>query len=267
MPARRRLPGAPAQRRRAARGREGAGRGDAGPGPGPDRGHRAPGSTATRRRATSRSGGPSARAGASPQGRGRREAARAAEAVTRPRRRPWHVVCQVCGSGDDEAQLVLRDDCDAGAAHGCLELGAVPAPWRCDACARPRRRSGGRRREERGGAADDDADLVCAPSGGRSSRPTPRGRAMPRWPVVGDRLQRHNDVDPLEAEHVRARVSDFQAPPPEGYESPSRPRRCSAWSRRCPRAAPRRRSATSTWRSRTASGSAARCASRRRRTR
>ena len=207
-------------------------------------------------------------------GEAAREAARAAEACDAAKALALEdVVCQVCGSGDDEAQLVLCDDCDAGAAHTyCLELGAVPDAWRCDACARPaapKRRPAPKKKRARPAPADDDADLVCAPK----RRPpvaadAARAKTMPRWPVVGDRLlQRHNDVDPLEAEHVRARVSDFQAPPPEGYESPSRPRRCSAWSRRCPRAAPRRRSATSTWRSRTASGSAARCASRRRRTR
>ena len=151
-------------------------------------------------------------------GEAAREAARAAEACDAAKALALEdVVCQVCGSGDDEAQLVLCDDCDAGAAHTyCLELGAVPDAWRCDACARPaapKRRPAPKKKRARPAPADDDADLVCAPK----RRPpvaadAARAKTMPRWPVVGDRLlQRHNDVDPLEAEHVLCVVK--KAPP------------------------------------------------------
>ena len=151
-------------------------------------------------------------------GEAAREAARAAEACDAAKALALEdVVCQVCGSGDDEAQLVLCDDCDAGAAHTyCLELGAVPDAWRCDACARPaapKWRPAPKKKRARPAPADDDADLVCAPK----RRPpvaadAARAKTMPRWPVVGDRLlQRHNDVDPLEAEHVLCVVK--KAPP------------------------------------------------------
>ena len=98
-------------------------------------------------------------------GEAAREAARAAEACDAAKALALEdVVCQVCGSGDDEAQLVLCDDCDAGAAHTyCLELGAVPDAWRCDACARPaapKRRPAPKKKRARPAPADDDADLV-----------------------------------------------------------------------------------------------------------
>ena len=58
------------------------------------------------------------------------------------------VACQVCGSGDDAATMLLCDGCETGAAHmSCLGLSKVPdGDWFCPAC---------------GGAPYDD--LVCRP--------------------------------------------------------------------------------------------------------
>ena len=46
------------------------------------------------------------------------------------------VACQVCGSGDDDATLLLCDGCDAGAVHtSCVGLSEVPDDdWFCPAC-------------------------------------------------------------------------------------------------------------------------------------
>ena len=140
-------------------------------------------------------------------GEAAREAALAADAADAAQALAVEdVVCQVCGSGGDEARLVLCDDCDAGAAHTrCLGLGAVPDAWRCAACAKPAalKRKAALKKRARPAPADE-GDLACTPK----RRPpvaseAARSATMPRWPVVGDRLlQRHNDADALEKEHV-----------------------------------------------------------------
>ena len=206
----------------------------------------APGSTATRRRATSRSGGGPPPA---PPRWARLRAGGARGLRTRPRRRPRGRGLPPGGRARTRgAARALRRPRRGRGAHRLF-----PARRR-SRCQLPRvrvglRAEGGRRRRRSAppAPADDDADLVCAPKRRPLVAADAEGRAMSRWPVVGDRLlQRHNDVDPLEAEHVRARVSDFQAPPPVRVSVTSPQVLCVV--RRCS-SAPRRRRPT--WRSRT----------------
>ena len=42
---------------------------------------------------------------------------------------------QICGSGDDEATLLLCDRCDSGAHTACLGMAGLPkAAWFCKRC-------------------------------------------------------------------------------------------------------------------------------------